>query len=104
MHVKKSTGSVYRLVRSHIMIISGFWVETYINPNTQLKPLRRNCWKHFFLLHLLIAGCGIGVQLSVRQSVPLFVRPSNTFFNLFEITAYAKELYGKLRECHNKIT
>ena len=32
--------------------------------------------KGWFLSHLLIAGCDIGVQISVRPSVRSFVRPS----------------------------
>ena len=35
-----------------------------------------------FLSHLLIAGCDIGVQISVRPSVRSFVRPS-TFTSKF---------------------
>ena len=59
-----------------------------VEPKSELKfkgklnyPFNTNCLNAenmWFLSHLLIAGCDIGVQISVRPSVLPFV-PSSTF-------------------------
>ena len=50
--------------------------------NKGADQLRSNCIVSLFLSHLLIAGCDIGVQISVCPYVRSFVRPS-TFTSKF---------------------
>ena len=50
--------------------------ELNINLSVIVYLELRFCSKHTFLSHLLIAGCDIGVQISVRPFVRSFVRPS----------------------------
>ena len=52
---------------------------------------------YLFLLHLLIARCDIGVQLSVRSSVRLFVRPS--VHNLCQGAYSVAVIAGSMKPC-----
>ena len=47
-----------------------------------IDPSLKTCNDMIFLSHLLIAGCDIGVQISVRPFVRAFGRPS-TFTSKF---------------------
>ena len=52
---------------------------------------------HYFLSHLLIARCDIGVQLSVRSSVRSFVRPS--VHNLCQGAYSVAVIAGSMKPC-----